>query len=332
MTVVHDLIEEEGLVCQASQNLISHLVGEILGYREEGIELYPTILFCQNVSVLLKSFPGAVMYEVGSAPLSANSVKRVLKDCAPLSARSWHVFIERIDFDTIKYGVFSYISRPTALPLHEAVSAISGSVAIVIRQSGRSTVELHGSSGTSTSVIFSTVREGKSTDDSLTRFAADCCSGLGSETEFEEFSNYFRRLLDSRLTASHGTMLVCAKNSAILSVNAIIDRVNIDPPIDTFSAFQRYRRLEKADAILELQSSEELLQGFINSDGIVMIDSRARVIAYRTFFKGSDEVAEVVGGARRRAFEGVKALVLQHSSSALFRSQDGLMIYAGVSE
>ncbi len=332
MTAVHDLIEEEGLICQASQNLLSHLVGEILGYREEGVELSPTILFCQNLSDLLRSFPGAVMYEIGSSSLSANSVKRVLKNCAPLSTSNWHVFIERLDSDKIRYGIFSYISRPTALPLYEAISAISGGSAIVIRQSGRSTVDLYGSRGSYTSVIFSTVREDKVTPDSLSAFCRDCCISLLKEPEFEEFSAYFRRLLDSRLTASHGTILVCAATDAMLNSETISDRVELDPPIDAFLAFRSYKQLDKADAILELQSSEELLQGFINSDGIVVIDSSAKIIAYRAFFRGTEEIPEVVGGARRRAFEGVKSLALQNGSSALFRSQDGLMIYAGATK
>ena len=67
----------------------------------------------------------------------------------------------------------------------------------------------------------------------------------------------------------------------------------------------------------------------MNSDGMVAFDHTGQILAYRVFFKGDITDIRVVGGARRRAFEGVKTLLGATITSALFRSQDGHMIYAG---
>jgi hypothetical protein len=59
----------------------------------------------------------------------------------------------------------------------------------------------------------------------------------------------------------------------------------------------------------------------------------SRIIAYRVFYRppqtAGSVASNVTGGARRRAFEGIKTLVGTQLSSVLFRSQDGLTIYHG---
>jgi hypothetical protein len=79
-----------------------------------------------------------------------------------------------------------------------------------------------------------------------------------------------------------------------------------------------------------------LLHGLLQSDGIVAFNETGQITAYRVFYKppkGSEDAskakATVSGGARRRAFEGVSALVGPSLKSALFRSQDGHTMYAG---
>src|SRR5665213_922495 len=110
---VGDLIQDEGLTCHASQNLLAFLAGELLAYKDEGMELAPVIMFCTDAEKAFEGFPGSVRHTVGNAPLHANSIKRVLKDCAPLATRSWSIFIERTDPNQIQYGVFNYITLPT---------------------------------------------------------------------------------------------------------------------------------------------------------------------------------------------------------------------------
>lgn len=111
------------------------------------------------------------------------------------------------------------------------------------------------------------------------------------------------------------------------------DAVAVTPALDFGSVFSDYQKSGTAAAVLTLQRCEELLRGFLKCDGIIVFDRTARVIAYRVFYRPpptqGPATENVSGGARRRAFEGLKTLVGTKLVSALFRSQDGLTIYRG---
>jgi hypothetical protein len=145
------------------------------------------------------------------------------------------------------------------------------------------------------------------------------------------------------------------------------DAVVLSPAIDILAAFEDYRTTNTSDALLELQRTESLLSGLLQSDGIVSLNGSGQVTAYRVFYKPPSKDAttlpisegsvgamlkgfkslirvpaarkaprapptpapRVTGGARRRAFEGVATLVGSHLKSALFRSQDGHTVFSG---
>ncbi len=50
---------------------------------------------------------------------------------------------------------------------------------------------------------------------------------------------------------------------------------------------------------------------------------------FRAIATEGEGAVQIVGGARRRAFEGLKGLVGNQLSSILFRSQDGQTIHFG---
>ncbi len=334
MGSITDFIADEGLVCQESQNLLSALVGALFSYRHEGTDFSPTILFCTGSDEVFKSFPGTVEHEIASAPLGASAVHRILKDCAPLAVRSWGIFIERTADRQARYGVFSYPRNPTALPLHEAIAVVTGATCILLQKSATNSIRLRGSSGNELSLNFSTTREdAESVVDPVEQFAADCCRDLKNATHAADFQDYFTRTLAECLAACHGAILACAIGPDLDSVSEFRDGIVIAPHLDFLSAYEAYRSDASAESILRMQSAEELFGGVLQSDGIVVLDTKARLLAYRVFYRPA--LTEFgpnvpVGGARRRAFEGAKAMVGTALASLLFRSQDGLTIREGV--
>ncbi len=148
----------------------------------------------------------------------------------------------------------------------------------------------------------------------------------------DNFRAYFGRLLEAVLASCHGTILTCGENLDLATMPEMQDAVAVSPALDFQTAFAEYQTANSAGSILTLQRCEELLQGFLRCDGIVMFDTSANVTAYRVFFRPNAAVMKIptiVGGARRRAYEGIKELVGSQLVSVLFRSQDGLMLYHG---
>jgi hypothetical protein len=129
-------------------------------------------------------------------------------------------------------------------------------------------------------------------------------------------------------------MLICGEDLDLSGIPEMQDAVTVLPLLDFQAAFLEFQTANTAGSILGLQRCEELLQGFLRCDGMIVFDTSGRVTAYRVFFRPTAEIAYkrnvAEGGARRRAFEGLKGLVGGQLASVLFRSQDGLTLQHGV--
>jgi hypothetical protein len=75
------------------------------------------------------------------------------------------------------------------------------------------------------------------------------------------------------------------------------------------------------------------MQGMLASDGIVVFTDAGAIIAYRAFLKlPSTSTNPVAGGARRRTFEALQALVGRDIEAVFIASQDGQTEFAGLSD
>lgn len=331
---ISDLLRDEGLACAQSQDLLSYFAGALLNYKEEGVEFLPSIVLCDSVEEFLTTFPGSVYHIIGSAPLSPVSGSQILKECAPLSGSNWFIFIERDEQEgLVKYGIFTYFKTPTAIPLHEGISINPDHLCILIRKTSTNTIDIRGSKGHLLTLLFSTLREVTDTSDPIAKFAERCCSRIDDDNLREEFEKYFFNLLERTLSSCHGTILTCANELDYAAFPSLQDAVHVEPTINFLEIFSEFKQENSADSILSLQRCEDLLQGFLRCDGIIMIDGTGCISAYRVFYKPPNAepngTAEVVGGARRRAYEGMKELIGDQLDSVLFRSQDGQTLFCG---
>jgi hypothetical protein len=333
---ISDLIHDEGLDCKPSQDFLCALVGELLRYHDEGIELNPTIIFMADANQIHGRFPRAVRYSIGEADISPSSVKTILKGCAPLARGSWCIVIERTKGKTakLKYGVFDYPMLPSTLPIADAMALKTDEFCMLITKTSPGTIEIRGARGSLLTMLFSTTREDSPThDDPIGDFAKDCCAQIAEPPEpGPQFIDYFRRLLEQVLTESHGTIFLCMPSENLGKLAELKDGISLTPKLDFFAAFTEYQQSSSAESLMKLQSCEKLLSGLVMCDGTVVFDHCGSVIAYRVFYRPSSprsKEAEISdGGARRRAFEGIKKLLGEELTSALFRSQDGLTISA----
>jgi hypothetical protein len=331
--LINDLMIDEDEACAPSQNLIIHLAGALLNYRHEGVEFTPSIVLCDDVDGFLRSFPGSVHHVIGSGPLDSAFGPKILKDCAPLSSSNWFIFIQRVEQKSVVYGVFTYFRLPTSISLHEGITLNQGRFCVLVRKVSPTTIEIRGARGSIATLIFSTDRESESGEKFIQKFAIACCRGLDANDINKEFGVYFVRLLEALLRSSHGTIFVCVSDIDLASITEMQDAVAVNPSLDFRAAFSEFKAAQSAEAILNLQRCEELLEGFLQCDGMIAFDTHGRVTAYRVFFRPTLNSAikpDVVGGARRRAFEGMKALIGPQILSVLFRSQDGLTLEYGV--
>lgn len=327
---INDFLIDEDKACAPTQNLLAYFAGALLSYKDEGVEFAPQLVVCDHLDAFLNSFPGAVSHTIGEAPLDPAFGPKILKDCAPLSGSNWYIFVERYAPLEIRYGVFTYFRLPTAIPLYEGITINADQFAILVRKISSNTIEMRGAKGSLLTLIFSTLRESTNIGTSIEQFTADCCTDVTDPKIAREFKSYFHRLLEASLTSSHGTILICARDLDLKSIPEMNDAVLVTPHLDFQTSFSDFHISNSAGSILTLQRCEELLQGFLRCDGLIAFDTRGRITAYRIFFRPIDtsvDASNIVGGARRRAYEGIRKLVGKQLLSALFRSQDGLTLH-----
>jgi hypothetical protein len=334
---VAQFLDQEECECLKSIKLISYLCGALQRYVEEGVVLNPKVLLCDSIDKFSKALPGGRYIIVDQGDYSADSGKQILKQCATLARAGWVIFVERNQAGTsIKFGVLSFLASPTSVDLKDMVAlGLDASLgapefAALVEKIDPKTVLVTGSKGSTLKIAFSTTRAVEGDVSALSQFSKACTSA----TAVEGFPEYLGLFLPKALNESHGSILVCRTAGPITKVRGMKDAVVLTPPLDLGSAFADYKNTNSAESILELQRSEALAIGMFQSDGIVVFDDEGKITAYRVFFRevaSSKSVGEQkkpkvapVGGARRRAYEGLKQLVGTELNSVLFRSQDGL--------
>src|SRR6185437_8302163 len=138
---INDFFLDEDKACGDT-----YLAGELLSYKDEGVECFPSIIVCDSIKNALQAFPGAVLHRIGDGPLDVASGRKIFKDCAPLCRDQWSIYIERSNNKVI-YGVFTYLQLPTAISLREGITIDKSGLSALVRKINATTVELRGAKG-----------------------------------------------------------------------------------------------------------------------------------------------------------------------------------------
>ncbi len=329
---LNDLLADEGLTCGHSQNLLAYLAGELLAYREEGVALAPDVVFCESIDGSISAMPGGIYYKIGEGALGAAIGKSILKDCASLAKHPWAIYIQRTDGQSLEYGVASFSYTPGSLSLTDAILLNPDIFTVLIRRVNDKTIRVVGSKGSVNTFLFSTSREEETDHLAVDKFASAASLDLDKGDDRDQFRDYLKSTVETLLRGSHGCIIACSTNlDQLEGVAELQDKIPLDPPLDIYAAFASFKTGNSGGDLANLQASFGLAQGLVQSDGMVVFDTQGRIVAFRAFYRPQDAQAsaKVVGGARRRAYEGAKALVGVSLQAILFRSQDGLTLFHG---
>jgi hypothetical protein len=178
-------------------------------------------------------------------------------------------------------------------------------------------VRVSTNSGEQVIVHFTNERDGVAdAGESLDALCKVICSGLvGKPAQTTE--TYLASLLSSALRASHGALLAVVSSQKIPKF--LKDCTALQPPISLSAAVEAVRN--SSNAIPQLQALENLVFGMLCCDGIVVMDTKANVIAYNSFIKL--KASSAVGGARKRAYQALCEKVGKDLAAAYYQSQDG---------
>ena len=316
--------------CPETQDALVELVTGLSDYREEGQQLRPRVVICDDLTEARGLLQVSQPLEIGEGPRGVGTLRQALKRAAPLAQRGWAIYIHRSG-DLFRYGVFRESLSPTALDLTDAVMDLGGAVKILIAtQIGERTVEMAGSSGGRLVARFSGADPtGMSPRESIRAISASAVREV-EESIREQLASYLRGLLSAAAKETHGCLIVVALTGEAESLPGSLkeDGVLLNPPIDLAKLVREREEGSLAEADGMLRSYSDLVSGMLQADGIVVMSHSGLLIGYNVFVRSiPDDQAPprtLVGGARRRAYRTLYQLVdAGEIAGALFQSSDG---------
>jgi hypothetical protein len=327
---VTDLLRDEGLVSAAASSSIVAVASRLASLREEGQPLSPEVYFCADVETLVAVLPGSEVIELGRGPQEDRTVLRALKECAPLATGGWAIFVDWKD-GQFRYGVMTPINLPLSITPYEALveNAAGDTVSIVVRKIAESCVELHGAKGNRRCLYFSDRRaEIAGPAEALAKFCVAATRSVPADQR-DDVRRFFYRTLTRHLVHANGAIFVVQSARRKLS-KKLRDCTLLPSPLSITSRVIDYRQHKDNEALAKLESASSLIQGMLSSDGIVVFTNAGTIIAYRAFLKlPPNFVNPVAGGARRRTFEALKALIGREIKAAFIASHDGQTEFTG---
>lgn len=306
-------------------NLVE-LIVLLARYQEEGQKLAPKVYITNNISNLCLMLPDSESIHVGTSTPDAAGLKTALKRCAPLASGGWMVFVcDRGPH--IEYGLFKGPSSPISVLVDDVAMTESDGLSVVkVFQVAEDCVEIRSNNG-GRHYIFLDHRKEESPPplQYLDKLVSSIASNV-KEKYLESTKSFLIRLLFESLRESHGCIIAVTNMQKAPKLLAN-DGVILSNPIDFGSLVEQL--ITKRTTESALFSKGYLLKGMLNSDGILVFDNRARLLGYNCFVKVSKK-AEVIGGARKRAFSTLKENVGRGLCSVFMQSQDGWSDFEGL--
>jgi hypothetical protein len=122
------------------------------------------------------------------------------------------------------------------------------------------------------------------------------------------------------LLRSHGTLITVTSKAQ--KPKSLDDGINLTPALDFAKTVKGV--INKDIDLSELRSQIALIEGMVNSDGIVVFNPFGILLSYNCFIASPKKVTpKVSGGARRRAYQSLCEKIGRGFSAVYMQSQDG---------
>ncbi|WP_426732701.1 hypothetical protein [Myxococcus faecalis] len=334
---VQDFLTQVGISCVPTTTALVELVVELSHYEEEGKRLFPNILVCNSLSEALGVVQGTEPLTIGRGEKGAATARLALKRCAPLTREAWAMFVERVEEKEFHYGVFRRPLLPTAVDIRETVASLPADTqgVVLLGQVAERIVEVVGPGEKRLLVHLSAA---KATDAAprgslaalVTAATINC-----DEACRESLRTYLSSKLTRALVEGHGALIAVVPLGKNIPSVLREDGRFFATPIELAPVIKGFLGGHDIESIMALNSYAALIEGMLGSDGITVLRSDGALLGYNAFVKSNNTEhtalpSQLLGGARRRAFEVLCKLVEQvELACAFMRSSNGSSEHRG---
>lgn len=323
-----DFLTDAGMACVETEEALVSLVVDIADYREEGKQLFPQLLICDDLEPVLRNIQGSNPIEIGLGPRKPSTMRHALKKCAPLAQGAWSIWVER-GSDSFKFGIYR-APATTAIDARTTLLNTPSSIsqrAVLLSQLAPGAVELISTGSAGIRIHLSGKRQEQAQGDSAQREVAEWWAlGITDDRLRESFASFAVGALHDLLRKGHGALIAVAPHDSDEWRSAAGDAVILTEAVDVASKLGAQFDEPTSSTLSDVLANVDLLAGMLDSDGITVLDSAGRLVAFNWFIKSDADTStgRETGGARHRAFGAMKALVEADRLVGVFiRSSDG---------
>lgn len=315
------------------QKLLSHFLNsfnELLDYREEGTHTKPKIIFTNNIDSIVKIIPKAYKLQIFEDD-DAIMFNSRLKPLIAIAKKEWCIYVENKE-DKFTYGIcktFNSLKEKTLITeikdntyLRDKQDKINCIIAESISDFEMSLFSTHGNSvRINTSLHAPQDIDKKQT---IEEFTKDCFSKLRTtRKKLTEVHIMFYNIFTKVIEDLNGAMCVIVdkdyKDNGFFE-----DGIWLETPISFSKVFTQSKSYSEE----KLQAFATLFINMLNFDGITIVDTTGRVLAYNVFVESNiKRTKNVIGGARKRAAYTIINSRRKHIVGVYFQSHEGEIFY-----
>lgn len=315
------------------QVLLSHFLNifnELLDYREEGSHTKPKLIFTNNIDSIIKYIPKSYKLQIFNDE-DASMFSSRLKPLVAIAKKDWCIYIEHKD-GRFLYGIcktFNSLKEKTLLNeikessiLREKTDKINCIVAQSINDLEMDIFSTRGNT-IRINTSLNPVKDGDN-EATINEFTKACFSKLRTtKKKLSEVQIMFENIFAKVVEDLNGAMCVIVdkdyKDNGFFE-----DGIWLETPI----SFSKLFTQSKSYSEEKLQAFASLFINMLNFDGITVIDTTGRVLAYNVFVENNiKRTKNVIGGARKRAAYTIINSRRKHIVGLYFQSHEGEIFY-----
>ena len=313
--------------------LLSHFLNsfnELLDYREEGTHTKPKIIFTNNIDSIVKPIPKAYKLQIFEDD-DAIMFNSRLKPLIAIAKKEWCIYVENKD-DKFIYGIcktFNSLKEKTLITeikessyLKDRADKINCIVAESISDFEMNLFSTRGNSIRINTSLHASQDIDK--ENTIEEFTKDCFSKLRTtKKKLNEVHIMFYNIFTKVIEDLNGAMCVVVdkdyKDNGFFE-----DGIWLETPISFSKVFTQSKSYSEE----KLQAFATLFINMLNFDGITVIDTTGRVLAYNVFVQSNiNRTKNVIGGARKRAAYTIINSRRKHIVGVYFQSHEGEIFY-----
>lgn len=328
--MIKELLSREGIrMAESFTNTLLDTLSDFNTYFEEDCPVLPQIIIGLNLEKYFETITPRAFYKMGFDDFDGNNWPRFLKSLALCCNNGWYIVIN-IAENGVHYGIFR---RYTDLDgerfeeyFRETFKDYFAKGCLIIKAVNATELVVYSSNGEEISIsnrYIENEQKYQAFNNNIDELIDDIIKACEDKIYLKKCFKKMFRLLPTKI---HGTIIVVVNETFDMNCECLAG-IEIEPPIDFEVDFCQNKSIERYSEAEAIYSSMGLMYEMLNTDGITIINTKAKILAYNMFYEGIMPKF-IKGGARKRtAFGLLENKTIKGIEGIYFQSQDGDTFY-----